>query len=155
MTTPAGATIGRQAYVASQTLPAAGAQLDAGLFPIPRGTTRVSYWITYTRGAAGGYCRTEAKYSNGTEEVNENVQDPILTTAQPYGQLTQLLEQQNGPQPADGDPISYCLTYERLPAATTGVRLLLAEAGDTDNPGTVAVAITTDVEPDTAEARIR
>lgn len=155
MTTPAGATIDRQVYVSSQALPAAGAQLDPGLFKIPKGTTRVTYWITYTRGAAGGYCQTEAKYSNGTEEANENVQNPTLTTVAPYGILSQLLEKQNSPVPASAAAITYCLTYERFPAATTGVRLLIAEAGVVGTPGTVAVAITADVEPDTAEARPR
>lgn len=155
MSTPAGSTIDRQVHVASQVLPAAGAFLTPEWQDIPKGTTRVTYWVTYTRGAAGGYLRSEAHYSNGSEDSREVIIDPTLVTSQPNGRLPLLLEQFEGPQPADGNAITYALTYEGLPAATRQVRLLVAEAGVTGTPGTVAVALTTDVEHDTAEARVR
>jgi len=155
MSTPAGSTLDRQVHVASQALPAAGAFLTPAWQDIPKGTTRVTYWVTYTRGAAGGFVRTEAHYTNGTEDSREVILDPTLTTVQPDGRLPVQLEQLDGPQPADAGPITYALTYERLPAATTAVRLRLAEAGVVGTPGTVAVALTTDVEADTAEARVR
>jgi hypothetical protein len=121
---PAGGTISRLDHIASQVLPAAGAFLTPAWQPIPKGTTRVTYWVTYTRGAAGGFPRFEAHVSNGVDDAREIIQDDsTLATAQPNGRISMLLEQLDGPQPDDGSAITYRLTYERIEASVTQVRL--------------------------------
>lgn len=153
---PFGATIDRVVYRASAALPAAGALTADPWFDLPKGTTRVTYWITYTRGAADGYAVFRPYYSNGTEEARELIQDDTsLTVTQPEGAVDTVLQVLNGPAPADGDPITFAYTFERFPAATRRVRLLAAELGVVGTPGTLAIALTADVEPDSASSRAR
>lgn len=151
-----GANIPRTELLESQLLPAAGAFITPEWFPIPKGTTRITYWITFTRGSATSQPVFEHHYSNGTEDAREIIQDDSsLTITAPNGVVDLALERLKGPVPADGNAITYALTYERLPAATTRVRLLAAEVGDTANPGTIQIFVTADVEPNSEQAGAR
>jgi hypothetical protein len=140
---PVGSQYDRQSHLASQTLPAAGAYTAQAFQPTPKGTSRVTYWITYQRGAVGGYPVFQHQYTNGTDTAREIVLG-TPTTSNPNTSVPLGLELIDGPIPADGGAISYAITYERLPAACVGVRLLVAEMGNAANPGTIAITLTTD-----------
>jgi hypothetical protein len=141
---PASFVVGRQVQLASQELPAAGAFTAQALQSIPQGTKRVTYAVTYTRGAAGGFPVFRHEASNGTETMRSVLQnDGSLVVTQPDGRVNVQLEELAGPQPADGTAITYELTYV-LGANITATRLLVAEAGVVGTPGTIAVARTGD-----------
>jgi hypothetical protein len=155
---PGGEYFGRiPHYVTGSSLPAAGAFSDQAFQAIDKGTLRVTYWVKYTRGAAGGFPTFRHEYSNaspfeianasaGTYDVaREIILDPTsITAAAPNATIDAFLEQVNGPAPASGSAITFCLTYERLPAACRAVRLLVAEAGVVGTPGTCNIYMTVD-----------
>lgn len=152
---PAGTTptnsnfvIPRTVEQASAALPGAGAFTSQAFSVIPLGTRRVTYWITYTRGAAGGFPALRAEVSNGTDQVNFHVLNAaslLPGTGTPvtsdFASLNFYREELLGPVPPDASAIDYELTFE-VPPGTTGIRLLAAERGVTATPGTAAWAFT-------------
>jgi hypothetical protein len=139
--TPVPATVARSVHIASAALPAAGAFTSQGAYTPAAGVARfVSFWITYTRGAAGGYPKFHLEWGNGTETALE-VSFGEASAVQPYLQQNVYQGELLGPTPTDGNAISYVLTVENTKGATQ-VRLLAAEAGITATPGTIAIAIT-------------
>jgi hypothetical protein len=135
--------VDRTVHLASQVLPAAGAFTAQPMESVPLGTKFLTYVVTYTRGAAGGYPVFRHESTNGVEtNVREPLQnDSSLVVAQPDGAVDVVMEEIDGPAPADGDPIVFYLRYELMDGATAA-RLLVAEKGDPANPGTVAIART-------------
>ena len=137
--------ITRTAHLASGALPAAGAFTSQAAQAIPAGTKKISFWITYTRGAAGGYPVFELLCSNGTEEIRVvlgNVSS--LAVSQPNGAFDTLQLQLIGPKPQNGSALVFGYTFndEDLPAGATTTRLLAAELGVTGTPGTCAITFT-------------
>lgn len=141
-----GSEYDRIVHIASSALPAAGAFTSQGFQNVPKGTLRITYWVTYTRGGAGGYPVFHHEYSNGIDVAREIIQDDssLDMTSPPNGRVDLGLEELKGPVPADDTAIKYALTFQQLPVATDRVRLLVAEAGAVGTPGTIQVVITTD-----------
>lgn len=136
--------VARQVHLASGALPAAGAFTAQALQAIPAGVKRVTYAVTYTRGAAGGFPVFRHESNNGTETMrNIVVNEASLTVTQPDGRLDFTQEELAGPQPADNVAITYELTFV-LGADIKSTRLLAAEAGVIGTPGTIAIARTAD-----------
>lgn len=124
-------------------LPGAGAFV-AGQIDVPRGTRYVTFWISYTRGGAGGspVFRASSRPSGASAWARMPLVDPSsLVTAAPNASQNFYQEDHNGPAPADGNPITYDLTFE-LPMNTTTVQLEVAELGAVATPGTVLVQTT-------------
>jgi hypothetical protein len=156
---PVGNHIPKSEHKASVLLPPAGAFSDQNFQLIPKGTYRVSYWIAYTRGDAAGYPVFRHEYANtvGVDGLppasfegnvaREIVIDPTtLTPALATDAAVKFYcEELDGPTPYLGETQYYCLTYERLPAACVGVRLRVAEKGNTASPGTCSIYFTADV----------
>lgn len=142
---PTGFVIPSTEYLASQVLPAAGAFTAAQATAVPVGTKRVSFWITYTQGAAGGYPSFRPQYQTaGGDSGRATVLDlSSFTAANPEGTTKFYLEDLDGPAPTDGQPITYELTF-LLPADVTGIDLMAAEKGVTATPGTIGVRFTGD-----------
>lgn len=131
----------RSVQLASAALPAAGAFTNQAAYAIPSGIGEISYWLTYTRGAMGGFAYAVPLWGNGTEEGHEIILDQSsLTTAQPVGNVRVLEQQIECPHPADGNPIVIVLAFRVPRGATTG-RLLLAEGGAVGTPGTAALTL--------------
>jgi hypothetical protein len=82
-------------------------------------------------------------YGNGTEEAQSVVIDSSSFTAAgvPQGRYNVFQEQINGPIPAAGTPIIYCLRV-CMEGGNTTFRLLAAEAGVVGTPGTLAITLT-------------
>jgi hypothetical protein len=135
-----GFEVARTVYAPSTALPAAGAFTNPSAYTIQAGIRYVTFWITYTRGAAGGFALLKVLFSNGTEEGNDIVIDQSVTVAQPFG--TQPIYEQviQAPAPADANPIVFVLPV-KVAVGSTNVRLLAAEGGVVGTPGTMAIAV--------------
>lgn len=137
-----GFVLGRRVHLAASALPGAGAFTAQAFTPVPIATKRITYWVTYARGAAGGFPAFRAQWTNGTELANEAVEDlASLAIAQPFGSVNVLQQEILGPAPADDSGLTYPLVFE-VPDASIGVRLLAAERGAPGTPGTIAIALT-------------
>ena len=128
------------ALFASQALPAAGAFV-AESAAVPRGTKYVTFWVTYTRGGAGGapVFRASSRPSSASSWARVPLVDKgSFAAATPNASEDFYQEDHNGPAPADGDPVTYDLTFE-LPANANAVQLEVAELGAVGTPGTALV----------------
>lgn len=107
---------------------------------------RVTHYIRYQRGAAGGYpifrvtalSSPPAGFAGGAEFRIPLVDLTSIAVVAPDASLNFYREELKGPAPADDVPIDYELTYV-LPAGARGTRLYIAEGGVIATPGTVAV----------------
>lgn len=133
--------IPRTVHYAQSALPAGGAFTSQLPFPMPLGTKRVTFYITYTRAVPGGYAVFRLMWGNGTEEVQETVIDTDLYITQPVGTQSLLLQDLEGPVPVDGSPVSFTV-YASVPGGATHVRLLAAERGMPGVPGTIKIVLT-------------
>lgn len=137
--------LGLQPLLASQALPAAGAFV-AGTATLALGTKRVTFWVTYDRGAAGGFpvirISTRATAAQSFHRVLIMDLSSFLATA-PEGEINVYLEGLLGPAPATDDPIRYDVTVV-LPANASEFQFEIAERGVTATPGTVVVGWTGD-----------
>jgi hypothetical protein len=136
-----GFELARSVYLASQALPAAGAFVIPSQFTVPAGITEISFWVTYTRGAVGGFPYLQVLFGNGTEEGNDISIDQTVVVAQPLGTQNIYEQQLAGPIPATGAAITYVIAV-KVPRGATTIRMIAAEGGVTATPGTIAVALT-------------
>jgi hypothetical protein len=122
------APVPRVAHRASAALPAAGAWTATGdatptpVYTVPAGITSVTFAITYTRGAAGGYPYLQAFLTNGTESVKlPLVYHPDLV-------------------PTGAGAVVGVYTVAIPPGMTT-IQLLAREMGVIATPGTLAIGL--------------
>ncbi len=130
----------RVVHLPSAALPAAGAYSSQAAFTLPPGAGYVSVYVTYARGAAGGYPTIKAMLGTSNEEGAVAIMDPTVTAAAPAetqpigpGVLAML-------PPADGSPVTLVFTVD-VRGGGSKFRVLVAEAGVTATPGTCAVAL--------------
>lgn len=135
--------IDRVEHLTSQELPAGGAFTSQADISIPEGLTKLSFWISYTRGAVGGYPQFQVEWSNGTETdyVEMILDEGSLSASQPNASVQLYRQRLLGPIPQDGNALTYIFPFD-VPLWATGVRLLAAELGVTATPGTIAIAAT-------------
>jgi len=136
-----GFEIARTVHISSSPLPAAGAFTTQSAFTVPAGITEIAFWVTYTRGAVGGFPYLQVLFGNGTEEGHDISLDQIVTVAQPLGTQNVYEQQLAGPIPADGSPITYVIAVH-VPRGATTIRMLAAEGGVPGTPGTITIALT-------------
>jgi hypothetical protein len=132
--------LGLQVLLAEQALPAAGAFVNANA-TVPIGTKRVTFWITYTRGAAGGYpaIRISTRVSSVQDFHRVIILDlSSFAASGPIGIENFYVEELLGPAPGDGNPLRYELTIV-MPANAQEFEFQIAERGVTLTPGTVSV----------------
>lgn len=129
----------RSVELASAALPGAGAFTAQAATAIAATTTKISYFVTYTRGAAGGYPQFQMLWGNGTEEGPEMVRDTALIVAQPLGIEQGYQFRMYGPTPSGAGAITYVIAFD-VPAGATTAKLLAAELGAVGTPGTIAIA---------------
>lgn len=143
------AILPRGDYLTNEVLPAAGAfTSDANQIAIPVGAKRITFWVKYTQGAAGGFPVFRFFDSfQAPPTVGENFRNPVLdlgsfSSAGAEGTTKFYLEDLEGPPP-DAVTNRYKLTFE-LDAQTRSAGVQVAEAGVPATPGTVNVVYTID-----------
>lgn len=145
-TTPLPSNFGKAGtYLASAALPAAGAYTAPQALGVPDGSKYITFWITYTRGGAGGYPAFKPQFQGngvGIQMSGNTMLDlSSFAAAAPLGAVNFYVEQLKGPAPSDADALSYQLTF-KLPAFVTIVELLAAEVGAVGTPGTIEILYT-------------
>ena len=124
------------------TLPPGGQYTNQASFSLLPGLDEVTFYVTYIRGAPGGFVSLRLFWGNGIEETQETLIDGSFTP------LSTSTVQQNmslldyfGPVPTNNDPISFIL-YVDIPGGSNTVRLKAAEGGAIGTPGTVSITLT-------------
>jgi hypothetical protein len=115
-------------HLASQVLPAIPTYTTQAVFTFPTtGVQRVCFWITYTRGADGGFPSFRVQFQDGDgNSYRAMIHDKTtITVVQPEGDVNVYQETLDGPQPADDTAVRYYLEFT-VPAAATAVRLQMA-----------------------------
>lgn len=137
-----GFILNRTVHLDSQVLPAAGVFTSQLFQTIPNGTKQVTFWVTYTRGAAGGFPAFRTQWSNGVEQGFDMVEDVAsLAVANPIASTNVYQHEILGPAPSSNTAIVYPLVFS-VPDNTTSIRLIAAERGVPGTPGTILVALT-------------
>lgn len=137
--------LGLRALFTAEVLPLLSAFV-AGTGTVPVGTKRVTFWVTYTRGGAGGYVaiRISTRATSGQSFHRVLIMDlSSFAASAPDGNINVYLEQLLGPAPADGSPIRFDVTV-LLPANAGEWQIELAELGAPATPGTISVGWTGD-----------
>ena len=134
--------IERAIHLASTVLPAVGAFTQQAFTALSPGAKEISFWITYTRGAAGGFPAAQVQWTNGVEESSQLILDQSsFAGGSPIGDVNVYVEEVLLPTPNSDSPLSYVLTAV-VPYGATGFRLLAAERGVALTPGTIEIAYT-------------
>jgi hypothetical protein len=123
-------------------LPAGGAFTNQVPYQIPARIRRVTFYVTYSRGTAGGYGVFRLLWGNGVEETQSTLIDCNFDTITTAGSSQDMfLNDLIGPAPVDGNPVSFTLELT-IPGGATTVRLLAAEKGAIGAVGTVGITLT-------------
>lgn len=110
-------------------------------FAVMPGIKRVTYWVTYIRGAVGGFPALRAQWNNGVDNSIELVQDlTSLVVVPPIGTTNIYRQELLGPAPTDVTPIIFPLVFI-APDQVVGARLLAAERGIPATPGQIQISI--------------
>ena len=134
--------IPRTNYFISQVLPGGGTFLVGGTFEFPWGTNVITFYITYTRGAANGQPQFQVEIGNGVELCRTTIVDSSsLAISAPNASVDIYLERVDGPAPADANAICYILRVCPQMGERT-IRLSARELGVVGSPGTIAAVLT-------------
>jgi hypothetical protein len=138
-----GYEITRQIHLATTVLPLNGIYTSQNKFPVPTGVKKITFYITYTRGAPGGYAVFRLLWGNGVEEIQETVLDMDMVDEGNDAHVGQNLFAQDlfGPSPNDDNPLSFIL-YTSVPGGVTTARLIAAERGMPLQPGIIGITLT-------------
>jgi len=133
--------IARAVHLLTSPLPPAGNYTNQGPYIIPPSIRNVAFYITYKRGAPGGFVNLRLKWGNGTEETNETLIDTNIQVNEPGSRQNMYLQTLSGPTPPDDNPITFILETS-VPGGSTTVRLIAAEGGVPGSPGTCGITLT-------------
>jgi len=133
--------IPRTIHLAIGSVPPSGNFTDQPQYVIPAGVRHITFYISYQRGAVGGYALFKLLWGNGTEESQETVIDTDISGPTVLGQQGMFLQDLTGPTPADNNTINFVL-YVSVPGGAKTVRLLASEAGVPGSPGIVGITLT-------------
>ena len=137
-----GNTFGRFVHVASAALPAAGAYTAQTAHKLEdRSITELTFHITYTRGAAGGYPQFKIEWGNGTEAgISQIVGAATVSGSTAVRPLYDEILDIQGLHPSSAAAVTSAMTLY-VPRGVTTFRLLAAEVGVVGTPGTCAIAV--------------
>ncbi len=133
--------ISRAIHLDKQFLPPSGNFTNQAPYVIPAGIRHVTFYITYTYGAPGGYALLRLIWGNGTEEAQQTLIDTDITIVQPNSLQNTLLQDLEGPIPSTTAPVSFMIEAS-VPGGATTVRLIAAEGGIPGAPGTIGITLT-------------
>lgn len=117
---------------------------------LPVGTTKVTFFVQYTEGAAGGRPVFRIEYWDalpvdippGEIARDITIDNAVgLTVVSPNGTFDFYMSQPQGPDPA-GATIDYIISCRDLPGGIRAIRLVAAETGVPGTPGTMQIAVT-------------
>lgn len=121
-------------HLLTGTLPSSGAYTDQAPYQIPHCIRKISFYVTYQRGAPGGNASFKIMWGNGIGEYAETIID--------YGDQSPLSFQTlTGPTPTDDNEIKFVI-YMTIPGGCVSARLIAAEAGVPGSPGTCSIILT-------------
>jgi hypothetical protein len=134
--------IPRVVHLATQILPVAGQFTNQSPYAIPHGIRKIAFYITYSRGAVGGFIALRLKWGNGSEETQATIIDrSAIKLDGEFSAQAMRLSDLMGPMPPDDSPVSFMLEAS-VPGGSSTVRLLAAEGGVPGLPGTVSITLT-------------
>lgn len=133
--------IPRVIHLATGHLPPSGSFTDQPYYTIPTGIRRIAFYVTYTRGAPGGYMSVRLMWGDGVNEIQETLLDCSVPTNGPITTQNMYLQEMNGPVPQDDNPISF-IVETRVPGGAKTVRLIAAEKGVPGAPGIAGITLT-------------
>jgi hypothetical protein len=139
-TEPYGARRPLVAHLASGALPGAGGFTSQAFTTIEEGITEVSFVVTYTRGAAGGFALLRPQWSDGSKTISPTTVNKTPESVNGYARRRLYLEELQGIAPDDANALSFDVSFG-VPRTATGVRLLAAEGGAVGTPGTIEIGI--------------
>jgi hypothetical protein len=141
-----GAEVPRTIHLPTQVLPVSGIETDQPPYKIPHGIKKIAFYISYTRGAAGGYAGFRLLWGNGVEETQESLVDVDINkeSSSNSSQSISLLDL-CGPTPIDDNKINF-IFYVTAPGGSSTVRLVACEKGVTGSPGTIGIVLTASVD---------
>jgi len=134
--------IPRVVHLATQVLPTAGQFTNQSSYAVPHGIRKIAFYITYSRGAVGGFIALRLKWGNGSEETQATIIDrSAIRLDGEFSAQAMRLSDLMGPMPPDDSPVSFMLEAS-VPGGSSTVRLLAAEGGVPGLPGTVSITLT-------------
>jgi hypothetical protein len=134
--------ISRVVHLTTQTLPAGGAWTNQPVYIIPKRIRQLAFYISYTRGANGGYPIFKLLWGNGVEESQETMIDLSDVSNAPSTAIQNMyLQDLAGPVPETNSPVNSIL-YINVPGGAVTVRLLASEKGQLGTPGSVGITLT-------------
>jgi hypothetical protein len=133
--------IARVVHVDNQVLPIGGGFTWQGPYQIPARVRTIMFYVSYTRGAAGGFPILRLLWGNGVEETQSTLVDTDFTSSDPFSQQGMFLEDLKGPVPQTNDKVSFSIETS-VPGGATTVRLLAAEGGVVGAPGSISITLT-------------
>ena len=134
--------IPRTVHRATGLLPASGSFTDQTRYKIPDAIRNITFYMTYTRGADGGYPIYQLLWSNGVEETQETMIDMDFTILSPSSVSQDMfLQNLSGPVPDSNNPMNSIFRV-CVPGGATSVRLIAAEKGIIGTPGILGITLT-------------
>jgi len=136
-----GFEIARSIHLPTTPLPPAGNFTNQQYYQIPQRVRHVTFYVTYSRGAVGGYASLRLMWGNGTEEIQETLLDLDYATFNQYSIQNLSLQEFEGPIPPDNSPVNFMIEAG-VPGGSTTVRLIATEGGVPGSPGTIGITLT-------------
>jgi len=131
----------RVIHLVTGPIPPAGNFTSQSSYLIPTRIRKIAFYVTYTRGAPGGYPVVRLMWGDGVAETQETLIDTSVDPVQPVTSQNMYLQDLDGPIPPDGYPISF-IVETRVPGGAKTVRLIAAEKGVPGAPGTIGITLT-------------
>jgi len=136
-----GFEIPRTIHIPTGSLPLLGNFTNQSNYIIPKRVRHITFYVTYSNGAPGGYASLRIMWGNGTEETQETLLDADFTTNNQFSDQNLFLQELDGPVPPNSNPVGFMIEVS-VPGGATTVRLLAAEGGVPGSPGTIGITLT-------------
>ncbi len=131
----------RSIHLAPQFLPPSGNFTNQAPYKIPDCINHITFYITYTRGAPGGYALLRILWGNGTEENQQTLLDTDITINNANSLQNLFLQDLEGPVPPNDNPVNFMIET-RVPGGATTVRVIATEGGVPGGPGFIGITLT-------------
>lgn len=133
--------IPRTIHLLTQRLPPSGNFTNQPPYLIPDCIEDVTFYITYARGAPGGFAIVRLIWGNGTEEAQQTLIDLDIIISQPNSLQNTFLQDLESPIPPTDAPITFMIEAS-VPGGSKTVRLIAGEGGVPGAPGTIGITLT-------------
>lgn len=142
--------IPRRVFLPSTVIAAFPAFTTPTPLDLPEKTEALTFYVTYTEGAAGGRPVFRVLYGSTLVAVlpGEDARDTVIDSGSlvittPNGRFDFYMSEARGPDPA-GATITYIVSCTAIPGGVRRANLLVAEVGVPGTPGTVSMTVTGD-----------